>query len=375
MAKVYHTRGEMGVKVGIITFQRADNYGAILQCYALYKTIADLNCDVEVIDYRNPVIERGYVGIPRLRKNFIKWTIEILYRSLHKRKHGLFEEFRKKISFSRSFSGNDIKNEGLNYDVIIVGSDQVWNPLTTKYLDDIYLLDFPGNYRRCAYAVSLGDIDNEVFKKKEFIDKVKCFHTLSVREQSGVGMISQMSGMEVKWCLDPTFLLSKWQWNEIGDEADIDISEHYILLCQINNNSELSKIAKYVSSNVKLPIIGCTQECPKSRHIQWMREAGPMEFIKLIRNADIVITSSFHALAFSAMYEKELHILPPKKNGDRLKSLADLYKIRQRVYNSYDDFIGRYNPKEKIRYQYNDLYAQQTASMRFLYDVLKEKVD
>lgn len=363
------------MKVGIVTFQRADNYGAMLQCYALYKTIVDLNCDVEVIDYRNPVIERGYVGIPRLRKNFIKWTIEILYRSLHKRKHRLFEEFRKKISFSRSFSRNDIKNEGLNYDVIIVGSDQVWNPLITKYLDDIYLLDFPGNYHRCAYAVSLGDIDNKLLKKKEFIDKVKRFHKLSVREQSSVGLISQMSGMEVKWCLDPTLLRNREQWNELGDEADIDISEHYILLCQINNNFELSKITKYISSKVKLPIIGCTQGWPKSRNIQWTREAGPMEFIKLIRNADIVVTSSFHASAFSAIYEKELHILPPKKNGDRLKSLADLYGIKQRVYNSYNDFISKYNPKEKIRYQYNNLYDQQIESMRFLYDVLKEKVD
>jgi len=359
------------VKVGIITFQRADNYGAVLQCYALYKIIDELGYDVEVIDYRNPNIERDYTGVPQWRINFIKWIFRAGCRILYRKRHKLFDDFRKEIRFSDSCYEKDIMKNGLSYDIIIVGSDQMWNPLIAKELNNVYLLDFPGNFIKCAYAVSLGNADNDVFKTKKFIDKVRRFHELSFREQSGVDLVSKMVEVEVRCCLDPTFLISKMQWDEIADNTDINIGENYILFYQAENNSDLVKIAGFIADKLKLPIIGCTQYPPKARKIRWIKEIGPKEFINLIRGADIVVTSSFHASAFSVIYGKELYILLHKKTGGRLKSLADLCEINSRIYSSYKDFIDRYDPEEKIKYKYDYLQEKRIESMEFLHKVLK----
>lgn len=363
------------MKIGILTFHRADNYGAMLQCYALFKVLKDRGYDVEVIDYRCPFVEKAYRGLPKMRKNIVKWAISVAKRmtiwSKEKKRRVAFDEMRKMLVLSQAYTAKEIKKNGLPYDLVITGSDQVWNPMITGGIDDIYYLDFPGDFVRCSYAVSIGNIKQQNYQSSAFYQKLNRFDWLSLRESDAVDFISELVKKPAVCCLDPTLLLDKRDWEKLVNSIDVPVKKDYILLYYLETNEELIKIAKWYSEHLDIPIVCCNKDKENINGINWVNEIGPLEFVKLIVNAKTVITSSFHATVFSVLFEKDIRIVLHSKTGERVRNLAKTCEFESRIYSDFNDFEYRFQNTNSISCKNKIFIESFQQSQQFLKDVIE----
>lgn len=358
------------MKAGIITFQRADNYGSLLQCYALYKTVEELGIDTEVVDYRNPYIERAYTGLPNLRKNLFLWAVSAIKRMLNynhvMKKHKEYLKLIEQIKFSKGYTKKEIVKNGLNYDIIFTGSDQIWNPAMTNGFDDVYFLNFPSNCVKCAYAASLGNSDNKDFKKEKFARLLKNIDCISMREQSACETVNKYTNKKCGVCVDPTLLLKREKWDELADQSQLNLSGDYIVLYYLDGNTQLIKMAEFLAKKHNAKIICCNKTPINSDNITWLGDLGPTDFLKLIRGAKAVVASSFHAAVFSVVFNKPLYAILHPETGERAKTLADICGFSSRLYKSYDDFKKKYSEDDKISYDYDNLNREINNSINYI---------
>ena len=344
------------MKIGIITFQNAENYGAVLQCKALYTYLAECGNNVEIIDYRCPTVENTYRIFPKFRKNIfilVRQCIGSLknYKGLKLRKQK-FQQFLASFDKTRPLSLDEICKANFDYDIIISGSDQVWNPNITGGFDKAYFLDFKGRFRRIGYAISLGNINYPQFSGKEFYDLIRPFDYLSFRELDAAEFISRKISRQCMQVVDPTLLLTREQWDSIVENTVFPTPTKYILVYYVikgQSSDELVRIAEQLSKTHHIPIINIKIDRNTSRYhikVNNLLNVGPLEFVYLIKNASMVVTSSFHGATLSCIYQKDLSIVMPKENDPRITAIADMFHLQDRVYSSYEDFIERCNDEK-----------------------------
>lgn len=319
------------MKIGIITFHRAANFGAVLQAYALQKYLVDQKNEVDIIDYRCKAIESVhspcyflYVkGIKNKMKQFLR-----LPRRLKKRK--LFDDFlRRKLILSIKVNKENIEGIFQNkYDVIIAGSDQIWNPVLTNY-DTAYLLDFvPDSIVRVSYAPSFGmnRLDRkciEIYKKQ-----MERFHKLSVREKTGIAIIKEMCVKKVSEVADPVLLLQREEWETFMEEP---VYRNYILLYLLRDNERLICLGKKMAEQQNKKLIFISDSLLKKRKIKYIAFPTPEKWVGLFHNADYVVTDSFHGTLFSVMFNKKMTIglSDLKQNGNsRIINLLNSVAIK-----------------------------------------------
>ena len=328
------------MKIGILTFHRAENFGAVLQAYALLRYLLGAGHDVKIIDYRCPAIEVNYdIWNPRILvsrkniiaslKNYIKRFRNLQDRRIRKYR---FKEFRNKYLFETE-SISKI-NSDLGFDVYITGSDQVWNLHLTAGIDKIYFLSFPmGNARKISYAASsendpkglLWQNRNEVGRLLETFDKI------SVREEFLKREISSIVNKPIEVCVDPTFLLEPSDYKKLMVRPNEQI--RYVLVYHMTYSNESVLLAERIASVYDLQIIeiygGYNRSKSTSRH---KCNLGPSEILGYINDADYVITTSFHGLALSLILNKEFWII--NHNGNyRQKNLLSLLNLDGRMVN------------------------------------------
>lgn len=369
------------MKIGIITFHRAKNYGALLQCLALYTFLKEKNYNVEIIDYRNPIIENTYRKIPKLRKNLIKFLGSFFYCLVNYKKLTCREDNFEKIRITMKHSMEITKENcsDLNYDVYIAGSDQLWNPLVTKGLDSMYFLDFVKSGVKSTYAMSMGTIENNLFNGPVFNKLVEKFDYISMRESDAAEfMKTKKTKNDVVQSLDPTLLLSSDEWDNLLKKDNIKLPKKYVFVYYVKENSELIKMADKIASEHGLPIvyINVYQRNPvcykfKSK-VYNIVQADPLDFVNCVKNATYVVTSSFHATAFSCIYKKDIFILPHNITGSRVTSIADTFGIQNRIYKSFEDFSKRYK-NDKIQFSESEYALLKEKSNSYLDIVCSEK--
>lgn len=366
------------MKIGIITFQRADNYGAILQCFALSKAIEKNNKDVEVIDYRNKIIENRYTLFPRFRKNIIMWLFEIYeflinFKKLKKRKMK-FQDIRDKINFSKSYKKNELLSMYLPYDLIISGSDQVLNPDITKCFDEVYYLNLKGKFRKATYAASFGSIELESFKNKEIIEKIKHLDFLALRETDAYEFFLKNGVKNTNLTLDPTFLLDRGEWEDIVNDTVIGVEDDYVLLYFVQENNEIIELAKVIAKEKNQKVVCFNKQI--ARKNKWIdsSDAGPLEFVKLIKNANFVVTSSFHATVFSSIFEKEIFIITHSVTGSRVSTLAKIFGFENRIYSDCAAYKACANDNSTIIYKKEVFYDMKINSLDYLAKITSEEV-
>lgn len=360
------------MRIGILTFHRANNYGAQLQCYALCRALSNLGHNAEVIDYRQPVIEKSYckVGLkdfnPLRPVRFLKslFLPQTLTRNI---RHCRFVSFRNKyINCSEKIFTPDNKVIE-EYDVIFIGSDQLWNSKWTNGLDDYYWGNFrhPVNTVIASYAVSIGktDIDEEEKEKiKQLLDN---FDFLSVRENSLKSLINNLSNKDVKVTIDPTFLLSKEEWMKFVKPE----KKKYVLIYPLIHTEETISIGKQIAkeNNMDYVIIDFQSHWkPIKNHKQF---EDPATFLNLIANAEYVVTSSFHGTAFSVIFEKQFYsVVARGAINTRISSLLNTLGLENRII-SIEDF-----PLTMESIVYNELNEEKSQlvnqSMNFIYEVI-----
>lgn len=369
------------MKIGIITFHRAKNFGALLQCLALYNFLTKNGCDVEIIDYRNPVIEDTYRKFPKLKKNLIKYSGLFLYSLWNYRKLDCrdknFEKLRLTMKHTKEIRRNDC--DGLDFDVFIAGSDQLWNPIITKGLDPMYFLDFVKSGVKSTYAMSMGTVKNEHFKEAVFDKYIEGFDYISMRESDAAEFIkNKKTKNDVVQSLDPTLLLSSSQWDNLLKKDNIKLPEKYVFIYYVKENPELIKMADKLAEKHNIPIvyINVYQKKPVSfkfkSKVYNIVQADPLDFVNCVKNAAYIVTSSFHATAFSCIYKKDVFILPHNVTGSRVTSIADVFGIQNRIYKSFEDFSKRFE-NDKIEYNEENYITLRDESVNYLNNVCKGK--
>ena len=202
-------------KLGIITFHRTSNFGSCLQAYGLYKKIADLGWECELIDYRCPAIEAREEINSRMSFNLRSIAKSILYQPIIAKKYRQLLNFLgKNAVLSRSYYPATIDEANHDYNRFMVGSDIVWGVDITEE-DYNYFLDFAdASAKKLAFASSVGNY-NEHPADSRIAQLLTSFDRIAVREETAVSWVHRLSGQKAHWVCDPTMLLTASQWDEL----------------------------------------------------------------------------------------------------------------------------------------------------------------
>ena len=310
---------------GILTFHRAINYGAALQCYALQQAVLSLDAECEVIDYSSPRVYAANRAPRKTLKSQIGWA---LVKRQNKARIARFDAFmRDCVHLSVPVnSREELARTADAYDAVIAGSDQVWNPALTD-ADESYFLDFlPDGTRRRSYAASIGERAFPPEMERHLADLLRGFGNLCVREPGACSYLSRLTGRRVSSACDPTLLLPAEHWARLAVGTDL---QGYVLVYSLSRVSDASfTYAKALARSRGLDVVVVQQSpraVPGAKRV--VRDAGPREFLGLVAGADAVVSESFHGCCFALLFERDLHWVPRAETAGREGRITDLLGV------------------------------------------------
>ena len=342
--------------IGILTYHRSHNYGALLQAYALKRFLNKQGYNnVGFVDYFPDYHTQMYANerktLYRLSlKQKIKYPLYLirvyypLYKLKEKRRNS-FIEFIEKYLIETAVGITD-----KCYDVVIYGSDQIWRKQKQKTcpgFNEVYFgNDIIKAKRRIVFSASMGIIDLDD-SDKEFLSKsFRNFASISVREKELYETIKSFSDYPIRLTLDPVFLLTKEDWEHIIPVRLIE--ENYILFYNLQENDKAIEIVKYISSKLGykiIEVIGVIRRPKYPSHIKLFE--GPERFLSLLKYADFIVTSSFHGVALSIIFEKQFYACL-SANIQRVASLLSIFDIENRLIKS----VANVNLENSINYSH-----------------------
>lgn len=381
------------LKSALLTWHVYNNYGSVLQLYALNKVIKDKGLENDIINYQSVLPRNAYPFyyikkiIPKLR-SYIYMNLYLSYTDLleeQKKRNEKFDIFRsKEFSFTHECkTASDLFQLNNEYDAFICGSDQIWSPLV---FDTHYYLDFVTNTNKMiAYAPSFGkdEIDDSDIAL-EMHRLLNRFVHLSVREDSGCNIVKKLTEKDCEHVLDPSMLLGKNDYDNIINKY-VTSNEHekYILCYFLGENEKYWKIIKKFAQKIGLPVrvipVFNKDYCRK-RPFEVCRQTGPAEFLNLVRNASFICTDSFHGTIFSIIYSKPFFIFKRFSENDTLNQNTRIFSLLK-LFNLEDRLIKNYNEIKKIKNSTIDfesvnniLDEQRNKSINYLSNSLKSAV-
>ena len=346
------------MKIGILTFWWSqDNYGQLLQCYALQKYLRDAGHDAFLIRYdprndfiRTPFILRCFKALnPVLLCKFLQHEIQhkinskkLLEESKLNDRH--FDDFRSNYivqSETVYTSYNQLKDNPPEADVYIVGSDQVWNFYEYRLnqcrnLVHAYFLDFGSKQtKRISYAASWGKTALPHDFIKEISPLLKKFDYVSVREKSGINLCRKCGFDTAEFRCDPTLLLTADNYRSLYKENDDTFKRKnpYLFLYMLNNTCDfdIQKVYEFAERK-NLEIVYVTGNGKIDRYEKTF--ATIPQWLSLIDNAEYVVTNSFHCCVFSLLFEKKFGVVPLTKTfagmNSRIETLSEIFGIKPR---------------------------------------------
>lgn len=383
------------MKIGIITFHFAENYGAMLQCFALQRYFEKKGHVVEIINYRpeyhtlryaiwlNPFkrikldlenCKNDISSIVKLKKVFKGQLLNIrdcILYDTKKRKRDAFlsfeQEFLNKTKEYKTLE--ELQNDPPQCDVYVSGSDQLWNPkLTNNQLDSSYFMNYgTDNVKRLTYAVSTCQLE-----VNEYSNQLKSLLSnldgISLREGKIKNELESVSGKEISCNIDPSLLHTTEVYDEIRT-CNSEKNDYLVLLLFAKDaKNKLNRVIKSIISqlNVKVLVLDTSIS-----NMKWNvpvikpKGVGPREYLNYIANAKYVITDSFHCTAFSIIYRKEFITLPLKGKGERMIELLNNLNLEERIATSEEDILKLVN--KKIDYSMTDKYLNKEIEKTNMY--------
>lgn len=318
--------------IGIITMHKVLNYGSALQAYALQQKLLSMGHDNELIDYAFPYPVKYSFSVKKTFKRIIVFLRNAIAGFPKERREKKFQQFYKK-NFKESKSYYTLDSIALNppkYDAYITGSDQVWNPRFAGN-DPNFLLAFaPDEKPKFSYAASFATIEIDEEKRSFYSHYLSRYDRLSVREITGVDIIKSLTNKDASVNLDPTLLLPANMWDSLALQASLTLKYKYVLVYVLDYMigrvfDDVQKITDYVSKVLGIRVVylmGRKEDAFRPNSILY-KSGGPAEFVYLFKNAEFVITTSFHGVAFSVIYDKPFLgvINKDDKRDSRIQSL------------------------------------------------------
>lgn len=360
------------MRVGIMTFHTALNYGAVLQTFALYKTIKDKGNDVRVIDYRAPFNEKRFA--PKPLSYFL--NIRVLYNIFFKNGYEIYykDGFRDFINnyiqlTEPLYNKKDLVKINDDFDSFISGSDQVWNLACTEG-DTMYYLPFVKDLnKRNTYAASIGYTHLPTTQKKLYKTLIESFNNISMRELPGVSIVKSLTGKDASLVLDPTMLLCREQWEEIADFSLVPPTGKYMLIYVMSEDKSLISEARKIAKLKGLEVIYITQRLFKLNNAKNLRNVTPEQWVGLFLKADFVATNSFHGLAFSINFNRQFvtKYIPRSIANSRMQTVLDILQLHNRRMDN-DSYTSE-TPIDYSRVN-NKINQYRKSSIEFLDKVL-----
>lgn len=282
------------MRAGLLTFHEADNYGAVLQAYALQHTLEKMGVENEFVS-----IDMGKKAKPEETSDRRLMAFAKKIQMESEKRSALFKEFRQNYFKCSPYYGmNEMQKLDEDYDIFFAGSDQIWN-FQIPDTDGRYFLPFAIKAKRYSYAASFGGNELPVKMEKWCTEELKKFDGISVREASGKELVERLTGKEAVVSLDPTLLLSSEEWKELTHEVN---EEPYLLLFLLKYDETAVKRAKEEAEKrgLKLRVVTAAF-IPQLGFDPWSK-VGVNDWLSFFRHAECVITNSFHGVVFSIMF-------------------------------------------------------------------------
>lgn len=378
-------------RINIVTLYTGFNYGSALQAYASKKYYQNLGYDSEILGYSNSLVKGRDIRIEKLlimflrtfwRPSLLKKTFLTYNKSLKKEisiktKEKFFDFYQNYLKVlkmnKKEMKIYGKKDENLAF---VCGSDQIWNTVS-PYIDPFYYLNFFPKNKRMAYAPSFGKNEIPNYNKKIIANYLKNIPYLSVRENIGQNIIKNLIGKKAEVLIDPTLLLDKEEWNNLIKDKERLVPEEYILcyFLDLPNEILIKNLNKILTEKkYKLVMIPNIYEClNKLNGINI--EAGPLEFLDLVKNAKIVFTDSFHGMLFSINFNKPFYVFERNygvahNQSSRIESILDILDLKTRFIKEKNiDF-----EKEHIDWRVvnKELEKQREKSKKYILNCLED---
>lgn len=332
----------MKKKIAIITLHSVSNYGSVLQAYATQCYFENLGYEVNIIDYRRPweiglgywfyLNEKSPMGIAR---NVLYFPSKIIQYFNFKR----FVKARLKLTPTIYSCEEDFIRNPIHADVFCTGSDQVWNSGWNGGVIPAYFLDFvekKEGVKKISFAASFGSSKLNQEDKSIIEPLLRDYNYITVREKNSVEMLSSEFGIESKEILDPTLQMDGEFWKSLCKKERY-CREKYVLLIQLNRNHEFDNLAVKFAEQNKLELVRLCLRIDQillpGKHIV-IPEVE--DYVRLVRDAEFVLTDSFHAVSFCLNLNKQFFVYYPEKYSERLRSILEILQLKNRELKSLD---------------------------------------
>lgn len=337
-------------KLGILTFNRALNYGAILQAYAMKRVCEDLGFESHVVDYNKgpdygPHPFRAFRRASNKKRAFIKVLKSLLSYPWDRKRWNAFRDFRKKYLAESAPCMSATAVSALAYDAYVMGSDQIWNyNITGGRFDPVYFGRLPEDAACVVYGASAHDTPfplNMELKLQEELAKTNA--PIGIRERKLADYVGDLTGICCPVVVDPTLLAGRKVFEEI--ESNPVVRSPYILLYQIDRNPASDISIRTLERRFRCRVYSMT--VPKLGSTHGKRGgSGPEEFLSLLDHAEFLVTNSFHGVALSLLFHKQFFVYENGGVMTRIDSLLESMELRDRKVKLVSDI----DPALKIDY-------------------------
>lgn len=365
------------MKIGILTYHRVYNYGAVLQAYCTQQILNTMGFENEIIDFYIPR-QKDYTNLYPIKNGFKRFAKTLMLVPFHKkrvRRKQKFDEFvdGMKLSANGFIEEEALSMTNMEYDCFFIGSDQIWNVKKKAEYSDAYMLNFADNEKlKVSYATSIGIATIEdLLPKREYLSR---FNAISCREIGGSKVLTELMQKNIQTVLDPTLLVKR----EIIDEITVKMDEEpYLLYYSLDgfdkreNNIEILKL---FSEKYNLKVKFVTPEWPYHLFGEEIIDAGPKEFLSLIKNASLVCTNSFHGTALSIKLQTPFYVLEEREqNDERKRSILKQLELENRIVSSLSEAKKITNYQMEFENVDAELAVLITQSMEYLERSLEGK--
>lgn len=320
-------------KIANITWITYKNYGTFLQAYALQQYIKSLGFQSAILDDKS-IILRTFNWRWEIKRIFCRMTKAYrMFSRSEKTSDKLFENFKNDhLVIEKNISNIDYLNS--EYDCFVCGSDQIWNPFSLKNPKAVFFYANFATKKRIAYGPSIGvsAIPSEYIK--QFTELIQRFQFLSAREEQGGKIMKELAGKEVSTVVDPTLLLEQEEWDKLI-KNDKQCTQKYILGYFLTPNPNYINAAKNYAQQMGYKFWMLYTDQSYDAIADNLITAGPIEFLRAIRNAQFVLTDSFHGSIFSSIFRVQFitfkrFINTTTSQNSRVENLLKLMNIPER---------------------------------------------
>lgn len=316
-------------KIGIVTYHNSHNYGSVLQAYALARFMQKMDLDTKIIDFRHPKSIAMYESVwwskeRTIWSNFSNILRHILFKKDRERER-LFNVFiDNKLPLTQRYNKKEEIEE--DFDYLVCGSDQIWNPHAHGMNDSIYYLNFgKPNTIKFSYSASSGGEEFAKGCEKEIFLYLSDLKRIGVRERNMQEYIDKKFHLKSYLNPDPTALLEKDDWNELEEPIN-NPPTNYLLIYSLQNMHNTVLFAKEIGEKYNLPVIHINPNRNRKgnktvKGVRSLNNVSPGQFLWLFHHASFIVTNTFHGNMFSIIYRKPFVCYAKESNDERICTL------------------------------------------------------